>query len=166
MPSMLTTTATMLFSIRVPHQVPSLEIQRSSASPCGLFFGGATLVTLSTARNHGATPSSLIHWNAKIPSSLGGGNSNGVVTMTSLAHYCSEKWFRTCHLEQMVAILKQRISAADIQQVDIAEPDFFWSLVRYYRDSPDNEKCSISRCLESGMLSCIAFPVWKPLRLS
>ncbi len=100
-----------------------------------------------------------IHWNAKIPSSLGGGNSNGVVTMTSLAHYCSEKWFRTCHLEQMVAILKQRISAADIQQVDIAEPDFFRSLVRYYRDSPDNEKCSISRCLESGMLSCIAFPV-------
>ncbi|PBL04599.1 hypothetical protein ARMGADRAFT_1022975 [Armillaria gallica] len=32
-----------------------------------------------------------IHWNAKIPSSLGGGNSNGVVTITSLAHDCSEK---------------------------------------------------------------------------
>ncbi len=100
-----------------------------------------------------------IHWNAKIPSSLGGGNSNGVVTMTSLAHYCSEKWLRTCHLEQMVAILKQRISAAGIQKVDILEPDFFRYLVKYFRNSPDSEKCSVSQHLKSGMLSCVAFPV-------
>ncbi len=101
----------------------------------------------------------VLHWNMEVPSSLGGNSTTSMMTMTTLAHYCGQKWLKTCHLEQMTAVLQRRLDNAGLQGVMIAEPTFFQSLTMKYRASDKNENFPVSQRLIAGSLSRVGFAV-------
>ncbi|PBK90309.1 hypothetical protein ARMGADRAFT_1083165 [Armillaria gallica] len=98
-------------------------------------------------------------WNTELPSALGGNTMTSAMTTTTLAYYCSRKWLKTLHLEQMCAILRQRLRVAGIERVHIADPEFFRSIINKYRHADDNEYFTNSLRLADGSLSSLAFPV-------
>ncbi len=100
-----------------------------------------------------------LHWNVEVPSALGGNSTTSTMTMTTLAHYCRQKWLKTCHLEQMTAILQHRLENAGLQGVMIAKPTLFQSLTTKYRNSDENENFQVSQRLISGSLSRLGFAV-------
>ncbi|KAK0237311.1 hypothetical protein EDD85DRAFT_790985 [Armillaria nabsnona] len=72
-------------------------------------------------------------WNTKLPSALGGNTMTSAMTTTTLAYYCSQKWLKTLHLEQII--------------------------INKYRRADDNEYFTNSLRLADGSLSSLAFPV-------